>query len=219
METTQQNTMTIEQNNHQVQVHLKEYEKLREEITLYLSSQEQRIVLALGSASVAIPLLVAQTQNVPTAILASLLYALTIVYAVIGMNYASGFYTIATISKYIHEHIETELNRIVQPPVDHQLLHWESFLRQERRNILSVVLAIIGAVGSTLLLLLPATFALLAAQYILLLPEMQTVQQGVPLQFVSSLLTWLSVLAWFAYLLDVGSFVILAWRLRSLTLD
>ncbi len=219
MDTSQEGTPSDEQNNLQVQVHLKEYEQLRAEIIQYLSSQDQRIVLALGSASVAIPLLVGQTGNLPTTIVASLLYALSIVYAVIGMNYAGGLYTIATISRYIHEHIEQELNRVVNPSSVHTLLQWESFLRQERKNVLTVILSGIGTIGSTLLLLLPGTFALLAAQYVLLVPPTQMFQENAALKFISSLLTPLSLLAWCFYILALLSFVVLAVRLKSLTLQ
>jgi hypothetical protein len=202
----------------ELQIHLTEYEKLREEMMHNLNSQDQKILLALGSASIAVPLLVGQTGNVPANIVASLLYTLAIIYAVLGMNYVGNFYSMIMIGKYIHEYIEPAVNQIVKSSSGHKLLYWESFLRRERRNVFAVILAGAGVAGSALLLLLPGAIALLAAQCVLLVPTIQTIQQSATLQLVSFLLTPLAIIAWFIYLLAVGS-CILILRFKNLVVD
>jgi hypothetical protein len=209
----QQNNSTEQQDEAQLQIHLAQYEKLVDVQVQLINGQQQSIVLALGSASIAIPLLLGQTTNIPLGVITALLYILGIIYSVLGLDFASTSYSIGEIGKYIHEYVEPELNQIIKTVPGHRVLYWETFIRQERARGLPLFLANIGSVGSLLLLLLPGAAALVAAQS--LLAEMQTSQPSTSLNFVLSLLPLLAIAAWCIYLLTIGTLVLSATWFKS----
>ncbi len=209
----QQNTSKERTDEVQLQVHLTEYERLGDVQVQLINGQQQSIVLALGSASIAIPLLLGQTANIPLGVIVALLYILGIVYSVLGLDFASTSYSIGEIGKYIHEYIEPELNQMVKTTPGHRVLSWESFIRHERARGLPMFLANIGSIGSLLLLLLPGAAALVAAQS--LLAEIQTAQQNTLLNLVSSLLPLLSLFAWCIYLLTIAALILSATWFKS----
>lgn len=198
----------------EIQVYLTEFERLREEMIQSYTNQHQSVVLVMGSASVALPLLLGQTTNVTIVLIAALLYILTIAYAAIGLNYASEAYAIGEKSRYIHDYIEPEVNRILKTTAEHKVLTWESFVRRERANVFSMFLAYVGQMGSLLLLLLPGGASLLTAEY--LSSGMQATPSGTISQIVVFLLPWLSRLAWVSYALAIISIIlsILWFKLR-----
>lgn len=193
-----------------IQAYLTEYEKLRDELIYFQNSQQHNVLLALGSASVAIPILLGQIQNIPTNVIAILLYALAIVYAVIGMNYAHAAYAVGAIGKYIHEHLEPAINATLRSSTKYKALHWETHVRKERGGFPDFLLSGIGTIGSMALLLLPAAIALFTSQYVLLLPSVQVPQQSATLQYISFWLLPISIITWIAFSLTVISFILVA---------
>lgn len=200
--------MKANQDELKIQIHLTEYQKLREELMYFQNSLQHNVLLALGSASVAIPIILGQTANIPTTIIAILLYALAIVYAVIGMNYAYASYAIGLIGKYIHEHLEPAINREIKTPSKYKVLYWETFVRKERGGFPDILLAGMETIGSMALLLLPGAIALFTSQYVLLVPAIQPTQQNTTIQYISFWLLPISIIAWIAYLLMIAAFIL-----------
>jgi hypothetical protein len=199
--------MNADQAKLKIQIFLAEYEKLRDELMYFQNNQQQNILLALGSASVAIPILLGQSANIPTNIIAMLLYLLTIVYAIIGMNFAYSAYSVNLIGKYIHEYLEPAMNQATQSTSKYKVLHWESYVRRERGGFPDVFLSNIGPIGSMVLLQLPGAIALLASHYVVLIPP---TPQNPTLQYVSFWLPAMSIISWIAYSLSIASVIFLA---------
>lgn len=192
-----------------IEAYLAEYQKLRDEMLFFQGSLQQNVLLALGSASVAIPILLGQTTNIPTNIIAILLYALAIVYAVLGINYAHASYTIGVIGKYIHEYLEPAINQAILSS-EYPALNWETYIRNERGRFPDLILSGIGPIGSMILLLLPGGVALFSSQYVLLVPSIQSSQQSPALQYISFWLLPLSIITWVMFAVTILSFIFIA---------
>jgi len=194
--------MPIKKVDLQIQVHISEFEKLREEILHHMNTEQQSFLITLGSASVAIPILLSQTSNTPSSIIAILLYLLSIVYSIIGMNFASAAFTFGAIGKYVNTYLEPEINNLLETDAQHKVLYWETFLRLERGKFIAFFLSVMGPFGSTILILFPSFSALLAAKFVLLMSIIQPVQENATIQFISSWLFSLSIVAWIVFVLS-----------------
>lgn len=188
----------------QIQVHLTEYEKLRDEYVHVNSNMHQAVALALGSASIAIPLLLGQTANLSMSTIAGLLYFLTIVYAVITVSFASSAYSVGAISRYIHGYLEPEINRTIKSDKKHKVLCWETFARGERGTLIGKLVANAGSAAFTLMLLLPGAISLIAAHCVLSSP-VPPAQQAAAFYLPSFLLVPLSIIAWVSYISAIAS--------------
>lgn len=192
-----------------VEVHLTEYQKLRDELVEALKSQQQTVVIALGSASIAIPILVGQSGSTPAHILAALLFGLGAIYAILAMNFSSAGYTIGVIGRYINTHLEVQLNDLLGAQSVERVLSWESFLRNERSGKSPFILSSIGTISSLFLILLPSFLALVSATNILMSLLAQPAGQAVSSNSEFFWLDLLSVFSWTSFLLGVLSALLL----------
>jgi hypothetical protein len=124
-----------------------------------------------------------------------------------AMNFATATFILGVIAKYLHNHIEPEVNQILRTEPRHEVLHWESFLSRERANLFVLFLENVGPIASMLVVLLPGAASLVVAHYVSLLPQTKGAQQGAVLSFEPSLLLLLSVVAWCIYLLAIASLI------------
>ena len=193
----------------QLQVLISEYEKLRDEILHAISAINQLLLVALTSASFALPVLVGQSGAIPAPILAALLFTLSIIYSVLIMNFVNTADTVVMLGKYIHEYLAPKVNQLLQTSDAEPVLFWESYSRKERSNFISLFLSGIGPLGSLLLICIPALASLFFAQYILLTSAAAVPPQDLSLQFISSWLTPLSIIAWGFFIVSILASILL----------
>lgn len=125
-----------------LQTMMSDTEKLRDLQFQITGNERQILLVALGSSSVAVRLLLAQATQLPGIILAELLYLLTIVYAAVAMNSASDTYTVGLIGRYIGQQIDPEVDRIAKQNGEVPVPHWETFLSLSRTELLPYILNI-----------------------------------------------------------------------------
>jgi len=188
-----------------IQVYMQEYDKLREELIHYINVKNQIPVWVFGVASIAIPLLLTQTSNISPSIIASLLYATTIIFAGMTLIYVSTNFNVHQIAAYIRDFIEPQINQLVSTS-DFRGFQWETFVKQRRASFLNLFLEIVGEIGTILLLLLPGLASLMIAEYIKLLPQ-NSVSTQIVFQGGSNWLHFLTMIAWFLYLLSIISLI------------
>ena len=184
----------------EIQVHLTEYQKIRDEIVHQIGNASQSLLLSLSSSSIVLPILFSQINNMPPIILGSFLYVLTIVYAVIGMHYATAQYFVNVESNYIHQSLAPKINLRLHTTSKNRVLQAENFQRSVRRNVVALYLSSAGAIATGIIILLPSLLSLLFAQYALLLPAAQTLQPTLAFQFLSSFILPLSIAAWIFFI-------------------
>ena len=187
---------TNTQSNLEVDVHLAEFEKLREEVMYHIKNQHQTMLISLGSVSVILPILMNQTSTLPLNVLAVVFYLLSITYSILAMNFAKSRYAISVISVYTYFHLMPRINQAIFNKQENYVLQWEAFIRKERMNFLAAVMAVIGPLGSLIIILLPGSLSIISAQYVLLIPATQIPQPTLALQFISAWLLPLSILSW-----------------------
>lgn len=207
----------------EIQIHLTEFQKVRDELLQTLNSQQQLLVLILGSASIVFPLIGGQISNLSSHLIASILYTLVVIYSVIGLHYSYNLYFIGLLTKYIRDHLEPEVNRIMFTPSDKRtLLQWEPFSSKQRGTFPDILLSGLASIGTAVLLVLPSGFSLYLAQYILPTAVAQS-QQSPFQQFVSVALPVLSSIAWALFITTIISIVLVAiyhaMKSRSLTMS
>ena len=147
----------------QIQAWATEYASVRVEINEEINRQHHTIVYTLAAASVAIPLvsgLFDKSANLPSYLIPSVFYMMTIFIAVVMMVFATSMYMIAVSAKYLHEYIEPEVNQLIKTQRRRRLLGWESFLRKNRRRRSEIFLASIG-LGMLIIVSLVSGLALL----------------------------------------------------------
>lgn len=189
----------------QIQAHLTEFEKLRDEISQFENIEQQTMVLALGSASVVIPVLIGQVKNMSEDVFASLIYALTIIYSVLAIKYAHASFDMGMVGKYINEYLTPELNRLLETESAHKVFLWESFIRGERKNLLVAYLESAAASATLLLMLFPGAVSLLIIGFISRMPNSQFLQQSTMANpfWVRSV----AVIAWITFIASVISVI------------
>lgn len=162
---------TIEQNsNHAIEVYLHEHGKLRDEIMHHVNTKLQIPVWSFGAASIAIPILLSQSENISKYVLAILFYSITIIFSAMAMNYAATLHGIHRITDYIREKIEPNVNKIINKgkPSGFQ---YENYIKEKRRSILYLYLEVVGEIGTILLLVFPGFASLISATYALSLEQ------------------------------------------------
>jgi hypothetical protein len=159
----------------------------------------QCLILSLGSASIAIPFLLGQTTSLPQNLIATGLYFLAFVYSVIGMKYATASYYVNSESNYIHQYLGPKVNAQLNTASGYCVFQAESFNRGQRHGIIPLYLSSIGSIAVSILIVLPSFSALLATQYVFLLPTVQSPQPSPGLQFLSSALIPLAIVAWASF--------------------
>jgi|GEM_PF-4940467 hypothetical protein len=200
--------MAANKNELQLQVYLTEYQKLRDEIMYFQGNLYQNVILSLGSASVAIPLLVGQLSNVPSVVIASLLFALAIVYSTLGIQFSYASYAIGAIGQYIHQYLHPAINKL-NPTSKYKGLFWETFVREARSGFPDSLLAGLGTAG-VILMILPSAISLFTASYVLSISSNQASQSNF-VRLVSSGLPWLSAISWIAFIVFILSFVLVVY--------
>ena len=194
-----------EQKDIEIQVHLTEYQKIRDEVIHWIGSASQSLLISLSSFSVVLPLLFSQANNIPTLILNSFMYILAIVYAVIGMHYATSQYYVNTESNYIHQYLAPNINLKLNTTGNNRVLQAENYQRNARRNVIALYLSSIGSVATSLIILMPSLISLLIAHYLFSLPSTQALQQTSATQFLSPIVSDLSIVAWTFFILSALS--------------
>ncbi len=199
--TQQQSISYMSEEQATIEAHIAEYEKLREFLSQSITNEYQVVALAVASASIAVPVLAGLT-NISETVLATLLYLLAIVYAVYAMILANNLFMAGLVSKYIHDHIEPEINRLLKIAEcpERRVFYWESFIRKERANPIAAILGSVGPIGGVTIILAPSLMALVVAQ--LVLPT--SIQQD------SAWLPMLSVISWICFGLGAGSLILAA---------
>jgi hypothetical protein len=206
--------MPTNRNDHQsdldteIQVHLSEYEKIRDEVVYQMGSASQSLLLSLSSASIILPLLFTQIDNISSIVLGAFLYVLAIVYAVIGMHYATANYYVNVNSNYIQQSLAPKVNLRLHTTTKNQVLQGENFQRNTRRSFAALYLSTAGAVATSLIILLPSLLSLIFAHYVVLLSPVPTPQPILALQFVSSFLLPLSIASLVFFILSCLSLIL-----------
>jgi hypothetical protein len=191
----------------QVQVHLAEYNRLQEEVIQSFSNMQQTTVLTLGSASIVLPVLLSQANNISLPVIIGLLSFMSIIYSALEMNISTSLYNISVISKYVSGYIAPEINRLIETEPEHKLLSWVDFNLSERKGVLAGYLTTIGPAGSMLLTLLPSTISIVAAQY-LMYSSVWQVQLNTTLSAIELSLTRVVIMfSWIAYVAAVLSLI------------
>ena len=187
------------------QVHLIEYQKLRDEIVHRIESASQTLFLSLSSSSVILPILFTQADKIPTIALGLFLHVLSIIYAVIGMHYSTSLYYVSSIGDYVHQSLAPKMNLRLNTSTKNRVLQSEDFLRNTRRNFISLYLSSIGTIATGLVILMPSLLFLLFAQYVFALPSAQISQSATSFHFLGSWILPLDITAWMFFILSVLS--------------
>jgi hypothetical protein len=202
------NTSIKQDTDYQVQIKLVEYGKLQDRILEKERGQQQVLILGLGSVSVVFPIILSQATQLPHDILAALLYALSIIFSALTINYVIVNFDIALATSYIDRTLSPELNLIVLAHSNQRLLDYEHKLRVTRSKPIGFFLANIRDLAAEIILLLPTIFALGSAHYLLALPRAVTASsQMAAQQLIESWLGPLSILAWVCLILTAMTFI------------
>ena len=181
---------------YEIEAHLIEFQKLREEILYHLNNQRQSFLLTLGSASVVLPFLVGQIASTEPTTIRAVLYILTIVYSVFAINFAQSAFGYSVLGAYLHSELTPKINKAIYGAKANKVLQWETFLRDERSNIFVTIISSADSVSSAILILLPAAaFSYFSSFYTSFSRISQTMPSTPVAEFLAKTLPLLSVLS------------------------
>ena len=187
-----------------VQILLHEYDSHREELFRNVQSHRQVIVIVLSSVSIALPLLLKQSEQINPVLLGGFLYFLVIMYSVVSMYTATLQYNIDVSAYYIDKYIRPKLVSLLSEDsntVDDDILYWETYITQARAKPHVLYVNVSGTVGVLILLILPSIISLLMANY--LTSSSFSFLQAREVAF----LIGLKKFAWIAYILSIIGWV------------
>jgi hypothetical protein len=128
---------------------------------------------------------------------------LAIIYAVLGMSYATSSYYISVTANYIYEYLTPLINSKLNTSGG-KVFQGEHFLREERRNFLPLILSLVGPGAESFIIVIPSLISLIAAQYM----QFQSSQLSVSNNAVSILLITIRILGWLFLFATISSQVL-----------
>lgn len=189
----------IMDDSQEIQAHIAEYTKLRDELLQVLNHQHQTIAWVLGSVSIAVPLLLGQTTNIAPIFIVVILYFLTIIYSIIAINFINNLFNIGAISRYLNDYIGPVANLLLRTKPNQKVLNWEMFIKQERSRVIPALLSSAGGMANSILMFMPGSISLATSQIVLSLPNSALPMSGL----LIGLLNLLSVVAWASYVISI----------------